>query len=131
MAIDAQTLKRLGSLYNNNTPPEWMVMKLSLLSQILLAMNPMADVSPAALLAQADQYQPYGPQCWQLFELALLGDILNNGISPVGGVQIVTYIADPNAELVKPANVNAPAVAYQATGLGATFVWNIAGQIWV
>lgn len=76
MATDAVTLSNQGLMYASQTAPQWQLMKLSLLQQILHTVNPMAATDPTSLLANAGQYQTYGPQCWQLMELALLAQLL-------------------------------------------------------
>ncbi len=64
----------------------WQLMKLSLLQQILLALNPSAMTDPQTLLDQAKCYQCMGgPGEWQLMELALLAQIVANGGGGGGG----------------------------------------------
>lgn len=47
-----------------------------------------------------------------------------------GSGQIYTFTANPNTEGVVPASTSSPALAYQADGLGSTFVWVINSQVW-
>lgn len=58
-----------------------LLMKLSLLRQTLLAVNPMADTTPQALLADAKCFMCYStsPYMLQLMELALLKQIVDAG----------------------------------------------------
>lgn len=80
MAVDSQTLLAASNCYMCNTPGEWQLMKLSLLRQIALSMNSMADVTPQGLINQANCYNCFGnPGMWQLMELALLAQIAQNG----------------------------------------------------
>lgn len=61
------------------------LMKLALLRQILLAMNPNAAVDPQSLLQQAACYDCNGnPGMWKLMELALLAQISANGGTGLG-----------------------------------------------
>lgn len=75
MATDAISLNNQGLMYAGQSPPQWQLMKLSLLSQILTALNPMAATDPNSLLTAAQNYCTFGPQAWQLMELALLAQI--------------------------------------------------------
>jgi hypothetical protein len=85
MATDAITLQMQGLMYIGQTPPQWQMMKLALLQQILLNFNPMAATDPASLLNIAQPYQCLGPQNWQLMELALLAQIANSTNASTGG----------------------------------------------
>lgn len=77
---DPQTLLGGASCFNcYGTPGEMALMKLALLRQILLQIDPMADTSPQTLLSQANCYNCYGPGMWALIELALLNLIVQNG----------------------------------------------------
>ena len=81
MATDAASLLAESACFSCfGTGGEIQLMKLSLLAQILTALNPMADTSPQTLLDQAKCYQCYGNSgMWQLMELALLAQIVANG----------------------------------------------------
>lgn len=62
-----------------------LLMKLSLLRQLVLAINPMADTTPQTLLAQAKCFQCYAtsPYMLLLMELALMQSLVTGG--GVGG----------------------------------------------
>lgn len=70
------------------------LMKLALLRQIVITLNPMADTSPQALLAQANCYR-----CYQgmepLLELALLAQIAGGGGTGGGSVQVIVGDGPP------------------------------------
>jgi hypothetical protein len=80
-ATDPQSLLAQAKCYNcYGTPGELMLMKLALLQQIALSLNPMAATDPQSLLDQAKCYNCYGTSgLWALFELALLQQIAVNG----------------------------------------------------
>jgi hypothetical protein len=84
MATDAPTLLAGSNCYNNYSA-QFGLLKLALLQQIALALNPMADTTPQGLLSSANVacYNNYGS--WQLLELALLQIIANNGGGGSGG----------------------------------------------
>lgn len=87
------------------------LLKLGLLRQLLLATNPMADTTPAALLQSAQCYLCQPPGMWPLFELALLKQLVDGG--GVGG-GILATTGDPEGVVTSPAT---PALAYDcATG---------------
>lgn len=86
MATDALTLASQGSLYYGQTPPQWQVMKLALLQQILHAINPMAATDPASLLNFGSAYCSYDPSTRQVMELALLAQIATTSVAPGFGV---------------------------------------------
>lgn len=78
MAVtDAKSLNALGLMYGGQTAPQWQVMKLALLQQILLAVKPMAATDPTSLLSAGNQYCNFDPTSRQVMELALLAQLVN------------------------------------------------------
>jgi hypothetical protein len=74
MALDAQSLVTAANSYNRS-PGEMQLIKLGLLQQTLLGLNPTADVTAQALIAVARDYErSSGEQA--LIELGLLKQIL-------------------------------------------------------
>lgn len=110
------------------------LLKLSLLRQILLANNPVADTSVQTLLSQANCFTCIPPGMWSLIELVLLTQIVNNGGGGGGGggsAQLVLYTTtSPTVDGVVPANQNANAIAYRADGTQPIFVWDPVGHAW-
>ncbi len=102
MATDAQSLLTQAQCFECNNANEYslLLMKLSLLQQIVLAQNPMADTSPQTLLANASCFQCYAanPYMLQLMELALLSQIVGGG-SGTGGAGLVGAV-DPEGVVV-------------------------------
>lgn len=102
MAVDAQTLLTEAQCYECFASNGYMLnlMKLSLLRQILLAQNPMADTTPQALLAAANCYTCYAGNDYalKLMELALLAQIVGGG-SGTGGAGLVGVV-DPEGVVV-------------------------------
>lgn len=84
MATDAPTLLASAQCYNNYSAQSWLL-KLSLLRQIVLSLNPMAATDPQSLLNSAACYNNYGPGMWPLLELQLLALIVANGGGGGGG----------------------------------------------
>jgi len=84
MATDAPTLLASSNCYNNFSA-QFGLLKLGLLQQIVLALNPMADTTPQTLLSSSNCYNCYGPGTWPLLELALLQLIVQNGGGGGGG----------------------------------------------
>lgn len=89
MATDAATLLAVSKCYQCYGSNEYalQLMKLSLLRQILLASDPMADTTPQTLLAASKCYQCYAssPYMLSLIELGLLKLIVDNGGTGGGG----------------------------------------------
>jgi hypothetical protein len=73
-ATDPQSLINAANCYNCFDMPK--LLKLGLLRQILLVLNPMAATDPQSLLNQAQCYSCYRDQA-DLLELALLAQIVN------------------------------------------------------
>lgn len=125
MAVpDAQTLIASANCYNCFGNFE--LIKLGLLRQIALSLNPMADVTAQTLIASGNCYNCYGNLA--LIELALLALIVNQGLGG-GSSQIVAYTgANPNADGVKPPNTQAQAIAVKPSS--TTYTWSVAAQTW-
>lgn len=82
----AQSLLSAASIYANNAPNDWQVIKLGLLQQILKSLNPMAATDPQTLITIGAQYANLPPGMLPLIELALLQQISNNGTGGSSGV---------------------------------------------
>lgn len=105
MATDPQSLTAQGSMYSQSTALQWQWMKLALLSQILTQLNPMAATDPGTLINVATPYQVYPPQTLQLFELALLAQIVVTiGNVPGGGSGITCNNYGGNAPIFIPSS---------------------------
>jgi hypothetical protein len=123
MATDANTLLAEAACYDCGTPPgQWQLLKLGLLRQILLASDPVADTSPAALLEAAKCYVCMPPGLWQLLELGLLQQIVAGG-GTGGGGGVTCGVVDPVA-----APTGSCAIYYR-TDTGTIFVWD--GAAWL
>lgn len=102
MATDAPTLLADAKCDLCNSPSEYSLLleKVSLLKQILLAHDPMADTSPQALLAAAKCYHCYAanPFMLLLIELGLLKQLVESGGGGggAGGTWIVWEDTGPN-----------------------------------
>ncbi len=123
MATDAQTLLTEAQCFECFAANGYMLnlMKLSLLRQILLVQNPMADTTPQALLAAAKCYECYAGNDYalKLMELALLGQIVGGG-SGTGGAGIVGAV-DPNGVVVA-----SPGTSYY-NSVGLSFWYKLTG----
>ncbi len=133
MATDAQSLISQANCYEcfAVNPYTARLMQLALLKQIVLNGNPMADTSPQTLLTNAQCFECYAtsPYLLQLMELSLLVQITNNSSAGGSASQIVAYTgANPNADGVKPPNLNASAIAVKPNS--PVYTWNIATQLW-
>jgi hypothetical protein len=125
-APDAQTLIASANCYN--CYGDYALIKLGLLRQMLLNLNPVADVTPQTLIASANCYNCYGN--FELIELGLLAAIINQGLGG-GSSQILSYTAaNPTVQGLVPPNQNAPAIAYSSTGVGSTYTWNVTTHVW-
>ena len=122
MATDASTLLSNAKCYQSYAGNEsaLLLMKLSLLQQLVLNQNPMADTSPQTLLKQASCYNSYGasPYMLLLMELALLGQIVANG----AGVQHGTGTPMSNG---LPANPGSAYIQDDTVSL-----WVVANGVW-
>ncbi len=127
MATDAQTLLTEAECFECFAANGYMLnlMKLSLLRQILLAQNPMADTTPQALLAAANCYTCYAGNDYalKLMELALLAQIVGGG-SGTGGAGSVgagspegVVVANPGTSYYDTVGL---AFWYKLTGVGNT-----------
>lgn len=83
MATDPQTLISQANCFDCYLP-QYPLMRLALLRQILLALNPSAVTDPQTLISQASCYDCYLAQ-YPLLELALLAQIVANGGGGGGG----------------------------------------------
>jgi len=70
MATDPQSLLSTAACYDCYLA-QYNLLKLALLRQLVLNLNPMAATDPQSLLSQANCYSCYSAQ-WALLELALL-----------------------------------------------------------
>ena len=66
--------------------------------------------------------------------IASLVYLVCNGSTAIGGGavgQIIIYTAvNPTIQGLVPANINAPAIAYSATGVNSTYTWNTTSHTW-
>lgn len=104
----AQTLLAAAKCFQCNGGDEYslLLMKLSLLRQLVLAVNPMADTTPQTLLAQAKCFQCYAtsPYMLLLMELALLQSLVSGGTVGGGALDIQDAPVDrPNLPVNEPA----------------------------
>lgn len=96
------------------------LIKLGLLKDILLALDPMADTSPNALVAAAKCYA-CAPGFYPLFELGLLL-LIANSISGGGASGVTCGTADPVAAPSGTCGL------YYRTDNGSLWKWN--GAAW-
>lgn len=130
-AIAPQTLITVATCYDCYLP-QYPLLKLALLRQILLALNPSAAVDPQTLINQANCYNCFSSQ-WPLMELALLNQIAQNGGGGGGGgsVQVLYYTgSSPTADGLVPTNQALAAIAYKQGGAGPTYGWNTNTLTW-
>lgn len=82
MALDAQSALAAANCYECYAANPYMLglIELGLLRQMLLTINPSADVSPQTLMAQARCYECYAPNDYSLglLKLALLNQLVTN-----------------------------------------------------
>ena len=129
-----QTLLAAATCYQCNSPNVYTLnlLKLAMLQKLVLTANPMADTSPQTLLAAASCYQCYAanPYALKMIELGMLNLLVQNGGGGLGGAgQIVAYTGnDPNSDGVKPANINAPAIAVKPGA--TTYTWDPVAHTW-
>jgi hypothetical protein len=57
----------------------WQLLQLGLLKQLVLLSNPVADLSPQALMNQVSCYACLSPGQWQLLSLAMLSLLVQAG----------------------------------------------------
>jgi len=125
MATDAPTLLAASACYNNYSAQSWLL-KLGLLRQIVLSLNPMAATDPQSLLNSAQCYNCYGPGTWPLLELQLLNLIVTNGTGGGGG----TANLFQNFGGVAPA-ASGTAVGQWAVDSSTGKGWMWSGTAWV
>ncbi len=118
MSTTANALLAEVACYANQTDRQWLLIKLGLLKQILLSVNPMADTSPSALMQAAGCYACQSPGFWPLFELGLLKQIVDGGGLGAGGGVLATT-GDPEGVVTSSAT---PALAYDCAS-GALYVF--------
>lgn len=121
MTQDPQTLLAAASCFSCYGSDRGLMelMKLALLQQILLAVNPNAVTDPQTLLAQANCYSCMGNSAqWQLMELALLAQIANNGSTVGGGGGVTSIIGGTNVTVSPPSGTGA--VTINASGGSST-----------
>lgn len=112
MAVDPQTLLSEVACYSCMASDAGMMslLKLGLLRQIVLAQNPMADVTAQGLLTQAQCFSCFGAGAGEmkLMELALLAQIATNGSAGGGGG------SNPPSGIVSPNGnvIGAPGATY-------------------
>lgn len=92
------------------------LIKIGLLRQIALSLDPAADVSPQTLMAAGSCYLCFGANQYSLsvFQLALLVVIINNSGGGGGGVDRVFFgsFGDPNGNQ----SANGAAIYYDTDG---------------
>lgn len=123
MATDAPTLLATAQCYNNYSAQSWLL-KLGLLRQIVLSLNPMTATDPQSLLSSAACYNNYGPGVWPLLELQLLALIVANGTGGGGGTAGVYFISTGAAPTTTPTG---NAITFDSSN-GAIWAWN--GTTW-
>lgn len=129
MAVtDAKSLNALGLMYGGQTAPQWQVMKLALLQQILSAINPMAATDPTSLLAAGNQYCNFDPTSRQVMELALLGQIANSTFPP-GGVGFVFRGTTAQRNATTPAQSTAIWILTDSFPPNQLSIWT--GSAWI
>jgi len=62
--------------------------------------------------------------------LLALNDLGGGGGGGIAAAQLKQYEVDPAGEGVVPADLNAPAFAYQKDGAGSIFTWNTTSHTW-
>jgi len=119
MGQDVPTLLRQASCYDCYASTGMgELLKLGLLKDILLTLDPDAMTDPATLLKSASCYSCYGAQA-QLLELALLDSIASNLDNTVSGqTGVFSGVADPVA------NPGVGSAVYYRTDNGKVWFWN-------
>ena len=126
-ATAPQTLLTGGRCFDCYGASAVQMMRLSLLSNILTALNPMAATDPQSLLTYGKCFDCYGANGIQMMELALLDQILAAGGGGGGGTQEVFQDYAPGTP---PTDPTKPALSF-STGGGTLFQWDVASQTWV
>jgi hypothetical protein len=108
MALDAQTLITQGSTAYGGYLPQYNLINLALLRQVVLAKNPSAVLDAQTLISQATALC-YGCTLSQypLLELALLAQIVAGGGGGGGGAVCIVGGVGPPGALVVPCNFSA------------------------
>ena len=101
-ATAPQTLLTGGSCFDCYGASAVQMMRLSLLANILTALNPMAATDPQSLLTYGTCFNCYGAGSVQMMELALLDQILiaaggGFGAANMSGVGSPLNVVVPNA----------------------------------
>lgn len=81
----ASALLQDGQGYNDLGEFELRVIAVALLRKILLAINPMADVTATGLMASAAEFRSLPENILQVIQTQLLCNISDTGITPGGG----------------------------------------------
>jgi len=130
-ATAPQTLLTGGRCYDCYGAGTVQMMRLSLLANILTALNPMAATDPQSLLTYGKCFDCYGANGVQMMELALLDQILlASGGGGGGGVgEVLNYTTTgPTADGVFPSDLNAAAIAVKPDS--TTFTWDSTLHVW-
>lgn len=124
---DAPTLATDASCFTCQGEKQLQGMMVYLLAQQWLALNPMADITPAALAAASNCYTCYMSGKGLLgASVYLLNEILAGGGGGGGAIQVYTGAAPPAA----PADPTRAALFYP-TGGGAVQQWDIGAATWI
>lgn len=127
-----------NSLGQQTQPWNWQDPKVILAGQILLmcdalnGIDPTTELNPIALAGKVNCFAALSQNQLMGIWTVLWAQFLKIMAAGGSGGQILSYVNDPNAEGVKPLNLNAPALAYPAStpGGGTTFQWIIPQQKW-
>jgi hypothetical protein len=125
MATDANSLLADVNCYQCAPPGQWQLLKLALLRQILLALDPVANTDVNSLLATVNCYQCLTPGLWQLLELALLKSIADaGGLGGGGSGGVLCSTADPTDD------PGVTCALHYRTDTGELWSWNDGAGTW-
>jgi len=129
-ATAPQTLLTGGRCFDCYGASAVQIQRLSLLANILTALDPMAATDPQSLITYGKCFDCYGANTVQIMELALLDQIfLASGGGGGGSGEILAYTTTgPTADGVLPSDLNAEAIAVKPDG--TTFTWDSTLHVW-
>lgn len=113
--------------YNGLSSHQLEVLKVALLRQILISLDPMANISASAIMANADEFNALPTHVLQVLQTQLLCEISSTG---VGGSS--PQVLNGSGPPVAPPTVS-PAIYFDnaPAALTTLYWWPTAGAAWI
>jgi len=122
----ATTLMHSAREYNGLSDQQLQVLKLALLRQILIALDPMANISASALMASADEFNAMSDHVLQVLQTQLLCEISATG---VGGGGAGGVLSGSGVPVAAPTSSSAIYIDKNPAALTVLYWWS--GTAWV